>query len=315
MTRAVVATAFGGPEVLSVIETPVGPTGLDEVMISVRAAATNPLDYKLYSGNMGRDAARLPMRLGFEVAGVVTEVGDGVEGPGGFVRVGDEVVAYRVAGGYAAELVAPARSVIPKPSTLSFEQASGMMLTGVTAVHALTVVRVGAGETVLIYGAAGGVGLMVIQVAMAAGARVIGAASPGGHELLREFGVEPVVYGAGLEERVRALAPGGIDAAVDTAGGDEALDTSLALVADRDRIVTLIASKRAFDSGVKVIGGAPGADPGTEIRSAARLELARLAEDEKLRVVVAGAYPLAEAADAHRALATGHAHGKIVLVP
>jgi len=98
-------------------------------------------------------------------------------------------------------------------------------------------------------------------------------------------------------------------------GGDEALDTSFALVAGRGRIVTLIASRRAFDSGVKVIGAAPGADPGTEIRAAARLELARLASDGKLRVVVAATYPLAEAAAAHRALATGHTHGKIVLVP
>jgi NADPH:quinone reductase len=318
MTRAVVATAYGGPEVLSVIETPVGPPGPGEVQIGVRAAATNPLDYKLYSGNMGRDPARLPMRLGFEVAGVVTVVGngaDGVDGPGGLVRAGDEVVAYPVAGGYAADLVAPASSVIPKPSTLSFEQASGMMLTGVTAVHALTVVRVGAGETVLVYGAAGAVGLMAVQLATAAGARVIGAASPGGHALLRELGAEPVTYGAGLEERVRALAPRGVDAAVDAAGGDDALDTSLALVADRERIVTLIASTRAFDSGITVIGGAPGADPGREIRAAARLELARLAEEGRVRVVVAGAFPLAEADAAHQALATGHAHGKIILVP
>jgi NADPH:quinone reductase-like Zn-dependent oxidoreductase len=318
MTRAVVATAFGGPEVLSVIESPLGPPGPGEVMISVRAAATNPLDYKLYSGAIGRDPARLPMRLGFEAAGMVTKVGGdaySVEGPGGLVGPGDEVVAFRVAGGYAADLVVPASSVIAKPATLSFEQASGMMLTGVTAVHALTVIRASAGETILIYGAAGGVGLMAVQVAEAAGARVIGAASPGGHELLRELGAEPVTYGAGLEERIRALAPDGVDAAVDTAGGDEALDTSLALVADRGRIVTVVASKRAFDSGIKVIGGAPGADPGTEIRSAARLELARLAGDGKLRVIVAGAYPLAEAADAHRALATGHSHGKIVLVP
>jgi len=318
MTRAVVATAYGGPEVLSVIETPLGPPGPGEVMISVRAAATNPLDYRLYSGAMGRDPARLPMRLGFEVAGMVTEVGGdaySVEGPGGLVGSGDEVIAFRVAGGYAADLIVPAASVIAKPATMSFEQASGLMLTGVTAVHALTVIRASAGETILIYGAAGGVGLMAVQVAEAAGARVIGAASPGGHELLRELGAEPVTYGAGLEERVRALAPDGVDAAVDTAGGDEALDTSLALVADRGRIVTAVASKRAFDSGIKVIGGAPGADPGTEIRSAARLELARLAGDGKLRVIVAGAYPLAEAADAHRALATGHSHGKIVLVP
>ena len=315
MTRAVVATAFGGPEVLAVIETPVGPPGAGEVLISVRAAGTNPIDYKVYSGVMGQDPARLPMRLGSEAAGVVTAVGDGAEGPGGRVAVGDEVVAYRIAGAYAADVTVPGSSVVPKPSTLSFEEASGLMLTGVTAAHALAVTRVGAGDTVLIHGASGGVGLMAIQLAADAGARVIGTAGESGRVLVREFGAEPVAYGAGLEERVRALAPGGVDAAFDCAGGDEALDTSLALVADRGRIVTIVASRRAFDSGIKVIGGAPGADPGTEIRTAARLELARLASDGKLRVVVAAAYPLAEAAAAHRALATGHAHGKIVLVP
>jgi NADPH:quinone reductase len=315
MTRAVVATAFGGPEVLAVIETPVSPPGAGEVLISVRAAGTNPIDYKVYSGAMGRDPARLPMRLGSEAAGVVTEVADGVLGPGGPIRAGDEVVAYRIAGAYADDVTVPASSVILKPATLSFEEASGMMLTGVTAAHALTVVGVGAGQTVLIHGASGGVGLMAVQLAVDAGARVIGTASESGHALLREFGAEPVTYGAGLEERVRALAPGGVDAAVDCAGGDEALDVSLALVADRGRIVTIVASRRSFDAGIKVIGGAPGADPGTEIRAAARLELARLASDGKLRIVVAATYPLAEAAAAHRALATGHTRGKIVLVP
>ena len=316
MTRAVVASAFGGPKVLSVIETPVGPPGPGEVLISVRAAGTNPIDYKVYSGAMGRDPARLPLRLGSEAAGVVTEVAGGVLGPGGLIRAGDEVVAYRIAGAYADDVVVPASSVIPKPPTLSFEEASGMMLTGVTAAHALTAVgRPGAGQTVLIHGASGGVGLMAVQLAAAAGARVIGTASQGAQALLREFGAEPVTYGAGLEERVRALAVRGVDAAVDCVGGEEALDASLAMVADRGRIVTLIASRRAFDAGIKVIGGAPGADAGPEIRSAARLELARLASDGKLRVVVAATYPLADAAAAHRALATGHAHGKIVLVP
>jgi NADPH:quinone reductase len=316
MTRAVVATAFGGPEVLSVIETPIRPPRAGEALISVRAVGTNPIDYKAYSGAMGRDPARLPMRLGSEAAGVITEVADGVLGPGGQpIRVGDEVVAYRIAGAYADDVTVPASSVVLKPSTLSFEEAGGVMLTGATAAHALAVVRVGAGQTVLVHGAAGGVGLMAVQLAVIAGARVIGTTSESGHALLREFGAEPVTYGAGLEERVRALAPGGVDAAVDCAGGDEALDTSLALVADRSRIVTIVASRRAFDSGIKVIGGAPGADPGTEIRAAARLELARLAEDGKLRVVVAAAYPLAETAAAHRALATGHTHGKIILVP
>jgi NADPH:quinone reductase-like Zn-dependent oxidoreductase len=315
MTRAVVATAFGGPEVLSVIAAPVSPPGPGEVLISVRAAGTNPIDYKRYGGAMGRDPAQLPMRLGSEAAGVVTEAADGVLGPGGVIRTGDEVVAFRIAGAYADDVTVPAASVIPKPSTQSFEQASGMMLTGVTAAHALAAARVGAGETVLVHGASGGVGLMTIQLAVVAGARVIGTASEGGRELLREFGAEPVRYGAGLEERVRALAPGGVDAAIDCFGGNEALDVSLALVADRSRIVTAVAGRRAFESGIKVIGGAPGADPGTEIRAAARLELARLASDGKLRVIVAATYPLADAAAAHRALATGHAHGKIILVP
>ena len=315
MTRAVVATAFGGPEVLAVIETPVSRPGPGAVLISVRAAGTNPVDYKEYSGVMGADPARLPMRLGHEAAGVVTGVADGIEGPGGLVKAGDEVVAFRIAGAYADDVVVPASSVIPKPSTLSFDEASGMMLAGVTATHALAVTRVGAGDTVLIHGAAGGVGLMAVQLAGGAGARVIGTSSESGQELLGEFGVEHVMYGSGLEERVRALAPGGVDVAVDCAGGDEALDVSLALVADRGRIVTIVASRRAFEEGIKVIGGAPGADPGVEIRAAARLELARLAEDGKLRVVVAATYPLAEAAAAHRALAGGHTHGKIILVP
>jgi NADPH:quinone reductase len=314
-TKAVVATEFGGPEVLSVIDVPVRQPHPGEVLIEVRAAGTNPIDYKQYSGMMGHNPDNLPIHPGREAAGVVTEVADGAEGPAGVIGVGDEVVAFRIAGGYAGEIVVPASAVVPKPTTLSFEQASGMMLTGTTAVHGLAVIRAGAGDTVLIHGAAGGVGLMAVQLAADAGARVIGTASQGGHALLRGLGAEPVTYGPGLEERIRAVAPGGVDAAFDTVGGDEALDTSLAVVPDRDRIVTAVASPRAFDAGIKVIGGAPGADPGTEIRDEARLQLVRLAEDGKLRVVVAATYPLAEAAAANRALATGHTHGKIILIP
>jgi len=314
-TKAVVATEFGGPEVLSVIDVPVRQPHPGEVLIEVRAAGTNPIDYKQYSGMMGHNPDNLPIHPGREAAGVVTEVADGAEGPAGVIGVGDEVVAFRIAGGYAGEIVVPASAVVPKPTTLSFEQASGMMLTGTTAVHGLAVIRAGAGDTVLIHGAAGGVGLMAVQLAADAGARVIGTASEGGHALLRGLGAEPVTYGPGLEERIRAVAPGGVDAAFDTVGGDEALDTSLAVVPDRDRIVTAVASPRAFAEGIKVIGGAPGADPGTEIRDEARLKLVRLAEDGKLRVVVAATYPLAEAAAANRALATGHTHGKIILIP
>ena len=314
-TAAVVATDFGGPEVLSVVETALGLPGPGEARVQVHAAGTNPIDYKMYSGAVGRDRARLPMRLGREAAGVVVAVGDGAEGPAGPLHPGDEVVAYPIQGAYAADMIVPATSLVPKPSTLSFEQASGLMLTGATAVHALKAAGVRSGDTVVIHGASGAVGLIAVQLAVAAGARVIATASQSGHPYLRELGAEPLTYGEGLLERIRAIAPDGVDAALDAVGTAEAVDTSVALVADRDRIVTLVAVQRGFDLGLKVLGGAPGADAGTEVRAAARSERAKQAESGKLRVLLAAVYPFVEAAAAHRALATGHTHGKIVLVP
>jgi NADPH:quinone reductase-like Zn-dependent oxidoreductase len=315
-TTAVVATAFGGPDVLSLVETPIGPPAPGEVTIRVNAAGTNPIDYKLYSGAFGNDPTQLPMRLGLEASGVITAIGEGVpEGPAGPLRVGDEVIAFPIQGGYAAEITVPASSVVPKPSTLSFEQASGLMLAGTTAVHAITAAEVRSGETVVIHGASGGVGLAAVQLAIAAGARVIATASEGRHADLRELGAEPVTYGEGLLDRIRAMAPGGVDAAIDAVGTDEAIDTSVALVARRDRIVTIAAFGRGFDLGLKVLGILPGADPGTAIRDAARLELTRHADAGTLRVFLAAVHPLTEVAAVHRTLATGHTHGKIALVP
>jgi NADPH2:quinone reductase len=311
----VVATAFGGPEVLAVVDLPVAAPGPGEVLLDVRAAGTNPVDYKAYSGGFGADAAQLPMRLGLEAAGVVLAVGSDADGPAGRVQPGDEVIAFRIHGGYAAEAVVPASSVVPKPSTLSFEQASGLMLAGATAVQALDAVHAGAGDTIVVHGGSGGVGLMAVQLAVNAGARVIATARASRHAHLRQLGAEPVTYGEGLVERIVAVAPGGVDAAVDTAGTDEAIDASLAVVADRDRIVTVAAIRRGLELGIKVLGGAPGADPGTAIRMAARLRLADEAGAGRLQVLVAATYPLAEAAAAHRLLAAGHTHGKIVLTP
>jgi NADPH:quinone reductase-like Zn-dependent oxidoreductase len=315
MTTSVVAMAFGEPEVLSVLDESVGIPGPGHVLVEVRAAGTNPVDYKLYSGAYGKDPSQLPMRLGMEAAGVVSAVGDDAEGPAGPINPGDEVIAYPIRGAYAALVVVPASTVVPKPATLSFEEAGGLLLTGTTAVHALTVTGVGSGDVVVVHGASGGVGLMVVQLAVNAGARVIGTASQASHAYLRELGAEPVIYGDGLVERIRALVPGGVDAAIDAVGSDEAVDASVALVTDRKRIVTIAAFQRGLELGLKIIGAGPGGDPGTEIRAAARLELVRLAEAGKLQVRVAGTYPLSEAATAHRELAAGHTHGKIVLVP
>lgn len=313
VATVVIAAGYGGPEVLAIAEEPVPMPGPGEVRIEVRAAGVNPIDYKSYSGAFGKDPSRLPMRLGAEAAGVVTAVGQDAAGPAGPVAVGDEVIAYRAPGAYAAELVVPAGDVVPKPAGLGWAQASGLMLTGATAWHALAVTSVDSGDTVLIHGAAGGVGVMAVQLAAIRGANVVATASPARHDFLRKLGATPVAYGPGLAERVRAAAPGGVGAALDLIGTGEAMEVSLALVADRARVVTIAAFAKGLEAGIKVIGGAPDADPGTEIRSAARLDLARLAGAGKLQVFVSQTFPLAQAAEAHRAIMSGHTSGKIVL--
>jgi NADPH:quinone reductase-like Zn-dependent oxidoreductase len=231
------------------------------------------------------------------------------------VQPGDEVVLYRVLGAYADVLTVPATAAVPKPPSLPWPAAAGLMLAGATGVHALTAVGAGPGETVLVHAAAGAVGLMTVQLARLRGVRVVGTASERHHDLLRGYGAEPVTYGPGLADRVRAVAPDGIAAAVDAAGTDEALDVSLDLVGDPSRIAELVVTGRARESGVLLLGGADGADPGTELRDAARLELARLAGSGEIEVLVAGTYPLSEAAQAHRAIVGRHAVGKIAIVP
>ncbi|GJF05295.1 putative oxidoreductase [Pseudonocardia sp. D17] len=314
MTTAIVATAFGGPEVLSVVDVDVSAPGPGEVTVRVVAASVNPIDHKRFSGTMGADPARLPMRIGSEAAGVVTAVGPGAEGPAGPLAVGDEVVVYPAPGAFAGELTVAARNVVPKPADVSWEEAAAVLLVGATAVHALEVVGAGAGDTLVVHGASGGVGSLVTQLALARGAAVVATASERHHETLRGYGAVPVTYGAGLADRIRRAAPSGVDAAVDTVGTDEAVDTSLELVADRRRIVSIAAFGRASE-GIALIGGGPGADPGTEIRSNAWRTLLPALADGTLRVVVARTFPLVEAAEAIALVESGHAGGKVVLRP
>jgi NADPH:quinone reductase len=319
MPSIVIAAHYGGPDALAVIDEPTADPGPGEVRLDVRAVGVNPVDAKRYSGAFGTDPTQLPLRLGAEAAGVVTAVGSGAIGPAGPIVVGDQVIAYPVTGAYAAELIVPASSAVPKPADLDWAGAGGLMVAGVTAVHLLTVTSAGAGDTVLVHGASGGVGLMVVQIAAARGARVIATARPARHEQLLALGAEPVAYGGGaaaLAERVRELAgPQGVDVALDLAGTDEALDASLALVADRSRIATILAFGRGSALGIKVLGGAPGADPGTEVRAAARLELVRLVDAGQLQVFVSRTFALADARAAHHAIEDGRGGGKIILLP
>lgn len=314
MVNRIVAPSYGGPEVLSVVQADVPAPSTGEVTIAVRAAGVNPVDHKIVAGAFGADPARLPLPVGLELAGVVTAVGADAVGPGGPLGVGDEVVVYPAQGAFAEVVTVPAAHVVPKPAGLPWPEAGGILLAGATAVHALAVVNGKPGETLLVHGAAGSVGQIAVQLAVAAGTTVIGTAAEANHELLRAYGAVPVTYGPGLSDRVRAAAPGGVAAAIDTVGTDEAVDTSLELVSDRGRIVSIAAYGRA-DTGIVRIGGGPGADPGTDIRADAWRTLLPAAADGTLTVRVVRTYPLADAAEALQFVRDGHAGGKVVLLP
>jgi len=315
MAKAVVAAAYGGPEVLSVVDAVVPPPGPGEVTIEVRAAGVNPIDYKLYGGARGSSPDNLPMRLGLEVAGVITEVGPGAAGPAGPLAVGDEVVAYPAQGGYATAVTVPAKQVVPKPAELSWEQAAGLLLAGATAVHALAVVKISSGDTVLVHGGSGAVGLLAVQLSLAAGATVVATASERNQALLRDVGAVAVTYGPGLLDRVTQAAPSGVNAVIDAVGTDEAIDVSLVVLPEPSRIVSIAGFHRA-DTGIKLIGnGRPGADPGTEIRANAWRQLLPLAATGKLTLLPVKTYPLTEAAQAHTFLRQGHPNSKLVLLP
>lgn len=258
----VMATAYGGPDVLSLVEDAVAEPGRGEVTIQVKAAGVNPFDHLFYSGAFGSDEDSLPLRVGQELSGVVTRAGPEAIGLAGPIQIGDEVIAYRpdVLGAYATEITCPANIVAPKPAALSWEQASGLLFAGAAAVHALAATGVKEGDTALIHGVSGGVGLIAAQLALLRGARVIGTASATRHESLRKLGVDPVGYGRGLTERVLDLAPGKVDSAIDAAGTDEAIDASLALVSDKTRIATIVAFQRGPRSESRH-SAAPGVPP------------------------------------------------------
>ncbi|BAH49033.1 NADP-dependent oxidoreductase [Rhodococcus opacus] len=311
--RRVVARAYGGPEVLAVVDAEPADPAPGEVVIDVRAIGVNPIDYKLYSGAFGADPAVLPMRLGSEAAGVVAEVGDAATGPRGPIAVGDEVIAYPLSEAYADRLVVSGDSVVPKPASLPWNEAAGLLAVGATAVDTLDTANVGAGDLLLVHGASGGVGSFVVQLGRARGSTIIGTARPENHDYVRSLGATPVSYGDGLADRIRVLAPDGVDAVVDTAGSDEAIDVSVDLVRDRSRLVTTVPGPRPVEAGFRIVGAL--GPEGMEPRKRARAFLVDLAGNGDVRVRVARTYALSEVARAHADLRKPHAAGKFILLP
>lgn len=306
MFRQVVAAGYGGPEQLVVREHDPGQPGEGQVLVDVRAVGVNAWDVKCYSGSVGDDPDKLPILLGGECAGVVLD---------GDLHAGAEVIVHPVSGAYADRVVAKVTSCVPKPEAMSWEEAAGLMLTGTAAAHLVAATGVAEGDTVLLNGAAGGVGLYAAQLARHRGARVLGTALPDDHAVLREMGVEPFDFREDVEAWVREQAPRGVDAVLDAVGAPPVLDLSLAVVQDRARVATLIPSPAAAERGITQLGFGEGADPGTELRAAARYDLVEGVREGWLRVVVAGTFPLDRAADAHRAMVSDHGAGKLVLVP
>src|ERR1700761_5797857 len=242
-------TRFGGPEVLELVELPDPEPGPGQIRVAVRAAGVNPIDWKVRSGAMGGD---LPRRSGQEVAGVVDKLGDGVTG----VEVGEAVFGAAAGGGGAAEL-ALVESYAQRPEANAFAGAAALPVAVETAVRALDELKVGAGQTIVINGASGSVGIAAVQCARARGARVIGTASAANQDYVRDFGAEPTTYGEGLVERVRALTDGrdgGVDRALDASGGGM-LPALVELTGAPERVVTIADYAGAEQTGVPFSGG------------------------------------------------------------
>lgn len=304
--KAMTYAQYGGPEVLQQSERPAPKVAPGAVLIRVKAAGVNPVDWKIMSGGLDPFMdVNFPVTPGWDVAGVVEALGfDTPE-----FQVGDEVYSYgrrdTIQGGTYAELVAlPAAIVAHKPKELSWEQAAALPLTGLTAQRTLDALGVTAGQTLLIHNGSGSVGRTAIQLAVLEGARVIATASPRNHDRLRELGAAPLAYGAGLMEGVRGLAPGGVDAVADFVGG--VLEDSLALLKDGGRLAS-IADSTVLQRGGQYIWVRP--DSGELER------LSLLIEDGSLVVDVDQTFPMQEAARAFEASMSGHGSGKIVLTP
>ncbi|MFL4910308.1 NADP-dependent oxidoreductase [Streptomyces sp. MMS24-I2-30] len=297
---------YGGSDVLRMEEVEEPHAGPGQVRIAVRATGVTPADWYLRSG-MLRDIVPLafPHVPGMDAAGIVDEVGEGVTG----TAVGDEVfglVPFVDQGGAAAQY-AVLEAWAPKPHSWSFEEAGGAAGNIDTATRVLEALGAAGGMTLLIEGAAGGVGTITAQLARARGLTVIGTASEGNHGFLEQFGVVPVTYGAGLADRIAPLAPRGVDVVLDAAGKGS-LAELVAVAGDPQRVVT-IADFDADRHGVRISRSEAGQSPGW-----AGLPLAAdLADQGRLTVPLHRVFPLKETATAHDVSATGHARGKIVI--
>ncbi|MGD1057485.1 MAG: NADP-dependent oxidoreductase [Solirubrobacteraceae bacterium] len=298
--RAIQYASFGGPEVLASVDVPEPHAADGQIRVAVKAVGVNPVDWKVRQGMMGGE---LPHRTGLEVAGIVDELGDGVAD----VNIGDRVFGS-VAGGNGAADFALLEHYARIPASLDFAGAAALPVAIETAARTLDLVDVSDGQTVLVNGAAGAVGISTVQLARERGAKVIGTASPANHDYLRSFGAEATTYGDGLVQRVREISPEGVDRAIDDAGGG-ALPALVELAGGPEHVVTIADYQGAQETGVVMTGGA-------ESKRAwyALAQIGELIEAGRFSLPVAKTLPLEQIAEAHRLSETGHVRGKLVLL-
>jgi NADPH:quinone reductase-like Zn-dependent oxidoreductase len=307
MARAVRFDEYGGVDVLHVDDVDPPRPGPGQLLVSVKAAGINPGEGKIREGLMHeRFPATFPSGQGSDLAGVVAEVG---EGAGGF-SVGDEVLGFTHNRASQAELVVvEAKNVTRKPPGVPWEVAGALYVVGVTAYAAVQAVDLTAQDTVVVSGAAGGVGSLAVQLARRTGARVIGLASEPNHQWLSDHGVTPLTYGDGVQQRIREASGGAPTAFIDTVGSGY-VDLALALGVRPERIETIIDFAAAQKHGTQMAGSTSPEDPAQVLA-----ELADLIARGELDLPIAAIYPLERVRDAFRQVEGGHTHGKIVLVP
>lgn len=301
MSKVYVFTEFGGAEHQRLIQQAVGAPGAGEVAIEVRAAGVNPVDWKIRTGQLGRDGD-LPRPMGQEAAGVVTQVGDGVED----FAVGDEVlgvVAPRY-GGLAEHTVLIASQTVPKPEEIDFVQAAVIPVAGATSYDVTHQVELEPGQSMVVLGAGGGVGLMAAQIGQVHQFKVIGVASDSKQELVESTGATFVASGSGAAERIREMLPEGPDLVIDLVGGAPLRDIA-DVVTDRSRIISAADPETALDLGGQSL----------ERTHTALEKITEVIEYGLVNPHADTQFSLDHAAEAIAAVETGHAAGKVVVVP
>ena len=306
MPKAVRYDQYGGTDVLRVAEVDRPAPGRGQVLVKVKAAGINPGEAKIRAGALAeRWPSTFPSGQGSDLAGVVAETGEDA----GDVAVGDEVIGFTDNRASHAEFVlVEAGDLVPRPAGVPWEAAGALFVAGTTAYAAVRAVNAGPDDTLVVAGAAGGVGSIAVQLAANAGARVIGLASEANHRWLADHGVTPVAYGEGVAERIRAASAGRVDAFIDTVGTGY-VELALELGVRPDRIDTIADFAAPAKYGVKLEGSSAAASAG------ALGELAAMIDKGQLEIPIAGVYALSDVQAAFQELAQGHTRGKIVLKP